>query len=395
MVIAGETSGDILAAELVAALREIVPLAEGQFTSETHPLSGTFAPEFFGAGGPAMARAGVRLEHDLTQHAVVGPADALRHYFYFRRIFQQLLAAAFRRQPDAIILVDFSGFNLRFARALRRRLARQCRTFNNWNPKLIYYVSPQVWASRPHRARVLAENIDLLLSIFPFEKDWYAQRAPNLRVEFVGHPLLDRYQSPHRPKRSDDRPVVVLLPGSRVGELNRHMPVLQEAVRLIQAQTPARFILVLPNETLARRLEQQLPGNPPWELQIGSVAEALSAADVAIASTGTVTLECAYFRVPAIAIYKTSWTTYQIGKRLIQVRWLAMPNIIANETIYPEFVQENATAVNIANKALDLLTNPPARQAIQAKLNQVIESLGKPGAARRGAEAIARLIRGY
>src|SRR6266566_9817816 len=182
MLIAGEASGDLLAAELVKALKQ---------SPEIRAMP--FPPEFFGAGGPKMAEAGVELEVNLTQHTVIGLTDALKNYWQFKRIFDQLVHLATEREPDVIICVDFSGFNRRFAGAIRKHVRARRGTFLNWDPKIVQYVSPQVWASRPSRAHQLERDVDLLLSIFPFEREWYATRAPGLRVEFVGHPIVDRY----------------------------------------------------------------------------------------------------------------------------------------------------------------------------------------------------------
>ena len=182
MVVAGEASGDLLAAELVKALKQS-PEAQAM----------PFPPEFFGAGGPHMAEAGVDLAADLARHSVIGLSDALKKYAQFKRIFDRLFQLALERGPDVIICVDFSGFNRRFARDIKRFVRARRGTFLNWQPKIVQYVSPQVWASRPGRARQLERDVDLLLSIFPFEKQWYARSAPRLAVEFVGHPIVDRF----------------------------------------------------------------------------------------------------------------------------------------------------------------------------------------------------------
>jgi lipid-A-disaccharide synthase len=193
MVIAGEASGDTLAAELVAALRTEVVAAESQATDDVQPLHTALEPRFFGAGGPRMAAAGVELAFDMTRHAVTGISDVLKHYFKFRRLFNQLLELAIERQPDAIIGVDYGGFNLRFGHAIKQFVREHSGMFQGWNPKIVQFVSPQVWASREGRAYQMARDYDLLLSIFPFEKEWYATRVPKLRVEFVGHPMVDRF----------------------------------------------------------------------------------------------------------------------------------------------------------------------------------------------------------
>src|SRR6266850_5250449 len=176
MLIAGEASGDLLAAELVSALRGKLPDAK-----------------FFGAGGVKMSAAGVELAFDLTQHSVIGISDVLKNILKFRRLFNELLALAIERKPDVVIGVDYGGFNLRFGQAVKAYIRDN--PFSKWNPKIVQFVSPQVWASRPGRAKKLARDYDLLLSIFPFEKDWYARRVPSLRVEFVGHPMIERYRN--------------------------------------------------------------------------------------------------------------------------------------------------------------------------------------------------------
>ncbi len=192
MLIAGEASGDLLAAELVSAL-----LAASKQSEDGR------VPQFFGAGGSRMAAAGVELAFDLTQHSVIGVSDVLKNYFKFRRLFHQLLALAIERKPDAVIGVDYGGFNLRFGHAVKEYVREN--PFANWNPKIIQFVSPQVWASRPGRANLLAADYDLLLSIFPFEKNWYAKRVPKLRVEFVGHPMVERFILEGRVPRAPTR----------------------------------------------------------------------------------------------------------------------------------------------------------------------------------------------
>lgn len=399
MLIAGEPSGDILAAELVQSLRATFLLRDQPGTLEC-----------FGAGGPAMAAAGVTLHVDLTKLAIFGVSDLLRHYLAFRKIFYRLINLAVERAPDAIIFVDFSGFNLRFARAIKRRARSRAGPFHNWNPKLIYFVSPQVWASRPGRLRHIGQNIDLLLSIFPFERDWYASRLPHLKVQFVGHPLIDRFAAqlsqshpkthsssipPPPPGRTltapSQSPLLLLLPGSRKRELEAHLPVITQAVHIIRQHCSVRVQMVLPSADL---IEFALPRvDPSLGIEMKTkLADSLSEAAVAIASSGTVTMECAYFRVPTVVLYITSWLTYQIGRRLITVPHVAMPNLIAGQHLFPEFIQHAATPDRIAHETLDLLSNQDRRRHIQAALQKVIASLGPPGACQRAAQAIAQTL---
>ncbi|HNR70018.1 MAG TPA: lipid-A-disaccharide synthase [Verrucomicrobiota bacterium] len=398
MLIAGEASGDALAAELVHALRQEYAEAPAVPTTDYQPRLTTLAPRFFGAGGPQMAAAGVELDFDMTAHSVIGLSDALRHYGKFRRLFRRLLQLARARQPEVIVCVDFSGFNRRFARAIRQGTRPRADGFHNWKPRIIQYVSPQVWASRAGRARQMARDYNLVLSIYPFEKDWYAQRVPQLPVEFVGHPLVDRY-GPDPAAQDESRareggPLLLMLPGSRAAELRRHLPVMLSALDLIRAKVVGlRARMVLPHDALAQQARALgLPRN--LELRIGGLSRALAEADVALASTGTVTTECAYFGVPTVALYKTSWSTWQIGRRIVTVKYLAMPNLLAGEEVFPEFIQSAANAGNLAGAVVALLRDEARRARIKARLREVAATLGPPGAARRAAQAILATFQG-
>jgi lipid-A-disaccharide synthase len=397
MLIAGETSGDLLAAELVQALRAQLNHQPVSFTWDYQPLQSSLEPRFFGAGGPQMATAGVDLGLDLTAHSVTGFSDVLKNYGKFRHFFHQLYHLALEREPDAIVCVDFSGFNRRFAHAIKTYVSSRRDWFHDWNPKLIQYVSPQVWASRENRVYQLAKDFDLILSILPFEHDWYAARVPNLPVEFGGHPIVDRHGPvPTRNERVNSDPesaMLLLLPGSRPGELDLHLPVLSGALEKIRSVLPTvRAQMVLPSERLLQRANRVgLPKNTT--VQIGGLPDALRQADLAIASTGTVTMECGYFGVPTIALYKTSWATWQIAKRIITVKYGSGPNLLANREIYPEFIQDAATSENIGRAALELLQNPLRRQEMRRQLAEVPGWVGPPGAAIRAAKAILEVLK--
>lgn len=368
MIIAGEASGDTLGAELVKALQRI-------------PKCGR--AEFFGAGGPKLAAAGVELAFDLAAHAVVGIWEALKNYGKFKGFFEHLLKLALERKPDVVILIDYPGFNLRFVKALRERSAG-----TNWRPKIVYYVSPQIWAWHESRVHQIARNVDLMLAIFPFEKDWYRERVPDFHVEFVGHPLVDRYAGHTFADAGNE---VLLLPGSRVRELKKHLPVMIDAVQHMRRSETFGCRMVLPSENMMA-LARGLAPLDGIEVQVAGLAEALSRARVAIASSGTVTMECAYFRVPTVVLYRTSWSTHALGRRFIKVKHLAMPNLLAGEQIYPEFIQDAATAENLARAAAGLMKGETQRAIIKAKLDAVIASLGEPGASDRAASHVAGLI---
>lgn len=405
MIVAGEPSGDILAAELINALR-----------ADPKVKSFAFAPYFLGAGGSHMANAGAEIVLDLCQHAMVGLSGVIRRYLQFRRHLRYLVKVALARQPDVIIGVDFSGFNLRFAQAVRARLHKGPRFFNNWKPALIQYVSPQVWASRAGRTRIMEKNLDLVLCLFEFEKEWYSRHAPAVRIEFVGHPIVDRHRetwerfmgSEESCSPTNSPPCVVLLPGSRPEEVTRHLPIMLEASRLISAgahrrdgqgspfSVRARFRLVLPDERFREMAELMCKRLAPGtEISIGGLDDALATATVAIACTGTVTLECAVYGIPTVAIYKTSLVNYFVGRRLITVRHLAMPNILAGEEVFPEFIQERATPVNLARAVAVFLDDSALRNSIRKKLRTVVAKLGPPGASARAASVISNFLPFY
>lgn len=393
-----------------------------------------------------MAAAGVLLEVDMTQHAVFGLTEALRKIGHFRRLGRRLVDLACRRVPDLIVLVDFGGFNLRFAEAIRRRVRRQRGVFGNWRPKLVYFVSPQVWASRARRAARLARDIDLLLSIFPFEQAWYARRAPALRVEFVGHPLVDRFASieptpacaeaqlggvgnsgseggrvsprpvawaarkAERAGDGDERaaePIVLLLPGSRAQEVRRHLPILAEAVRQLSRGMRVRVWMVLPSEELLELAKGLAPVRRAWDLateragspdtgmiecQIGGAFDLMRCADLALAKSGSVTLECAFHRLPTVVLYRVTWPTWWIARCIVRVPFAAMPNLLAGKAVYPELLQGRATPDRIAREAETLLRDGARRAAMLADLREVTALLGVPGAADRAATAIANLL---
>ena len=377
MIIAGEPSGDALAADLVNSLARQWPAG--------------LRPHIFGLGGEKLKAAGVELLEDMTQHTVFGLSEALKKYFLFKRIFDRAIDAARQRLPDLIILVDFGGFNLRFAKAIRALSAQGRSPFSNWRPRIVYFVPPQVWASRPKRARTISECIDLVVGIFPFERDWYSERYPSLDLRYVGDPMASRFNSSldDRPTRKPPPPSaplkVALLPGSRRQEISRHLPLLVEAIKLIQKHRPCEATIVSPSKDLLS--EYRHLGGKDFQWQVGGLAHLLQESDVAIASSGTVTRECAYQRIPTVVVYQVSRLTYEIGKRVITVPFIAMPNLLAGKRVYPELIQDAATPTAIAQETLQLC-QPNDFQALMQDLERVVLSLGPPGATDRAAAAI-------
>jgi lipid-A-disaccharide synthase len=378
MIVAGEASGDTHAATLLQALREAAP--ETQF-------------EFFGATGAQMRATGVESIVDTDKLAILGLWEIARALPKFWRALRKLEKATGERRPDAVILIDWPDFNLRLARWLRRREFR-----------VIYYVSPQLWAWRSYRARNIRRDVDLLLSILPFEKDWYAARGMN-QVDYVGHPLAgnvntrcNREQFCHLNDLDSSRPIVALLPGSRRKELARILPSMLDAAAVISRQRPEiQFVVVVaPNrdpkeahEIISRSSRDTLPA----ELRVihHQTREALASADGAAVASGTATLEAALLGTPMVIVYKESFLNWHLLGSLINVEHYGLVNLIAGRRVVSELMQNDLNGERLARELLDLLV-PVRNQTVRAELNEITEKLGPGGASERAAGRILEFL---
>jgi lipid-A-disaccharide synthase len=307
---------------------------------------------------------------DLTEHAVVGLVEVLKNYGKFKRIFNDLVLEAELRKPDAVVLVDFPGFNLRFAAQMKKR-----------GIKVIYYISPQLWAWHASRAKQIERDVDLMLVIFPFEKDWYAKHAPGLRVEFVGHPMAERSQ------RGEVRSqkTVLLLPGSREREVAKIWPVMEGVV---DKMPDVKFVAAAVDARTGAMMR-----HPRVKVEVGRARDWMRQAALAITASGTATMECAFTGCPMIVVYRVNWLTYLVGRLLVKVKWLAMPNVMAGRAIVPELIQHEATAARVTSTARGLLEDAGKRRVMQRELASVIGTLGGPGASERAARAILESLR--
>ncbi len=357
-LIAGEASGDTRGAELMRALREQAP-----------------GVKFFGAGGPQMGALAGGDFFDWVHEAVVGLWDVLKKYGYFRAQFDRMLDEIDRIQPDALVLIDYPGFNHRLAKAARKRRPEM---------KIIDYISPQVWAWNRGRIPKMARYLDLMLCIFPFEKPLY--EASGLPTEFVGHPMLDSLAAKRLagPRETD---LVALLPGSRGKEVRKIFPVMLESARLMRAQNPGlRFAAAAASET--RAAEMRAMAGDLCDIRVGTAHELMQRAAAGMVCSGTATLESAYFGLPMVILYRVAWLTWVVGKILVRVPFLGMPNILAGREIVREFLQDAAKPEEIAPAVLTLVNDPSARDTLQHELAAVIAQLGAPGAGSRAAQAI-------
>lgn len=358
LVSAGEASGDLYTASLVERLRERLREAE-----------------FFGSAGPRMRAAGVRAVVDAGSLAVVGLVEVLRHVPKIYRQYRRLLAACRQERPELAILADSPDFHLRLARRLKRQ-----------GIPVIYLVAPQVWAWRRGRLRLMRRVIDRLLCIFPFEEEFF--RREGIAAFYIGHPLarlvrprLAREEFLRAHGLPEDRPLVALLPGSRWSEASRHIPPLIQAAERIRREIPASFLWAAPEggfsgasgpnfrEPLARSSIQVIEGQT-WDV--------LAQAEVALAASGTVTIEAALLGTPLVVFYKVSPWTWRLGRPLVHVPFYSMVNLVAGRAVAPELVQNEVVGERLAAEALRLLRDPEARRRMQRDLAQVAARLSGP-----------------
>lgn len=378
MIVAGEASGDAHAAKLVRALRELAP--EINF-------------EFFGAAGHHLRDAGVEPIVNADNLSIVGLPEIARALPMFWKTFQKLKKEAVRRRPDAVVLVDFPDFNLKLAKSLKKQ-----------NLKIIYYISPQLWAWRKHRARVVKNFVDLLITILPFEKDWYAQQGIE-HVEYVGNPLAREVSSKLSKKEfcakhelDAQKPIIALLAGSRGKEIARVLPVLLETAALMsEKNAELQFVIAAAKnrklseiESIIERAKQKRPET--LRIVQNETHEALNASDAAAVTSGTATLETAIIGTPMAIVYKTSALNYKLLRPLINVEHFGLINLIARARLAKELIQNDFTKETLAAELFRLL-EPEANKSMRERLKNAADTLGHGGASKRAAEAILRELR--
>jgi lipid-A-disaccharide synthase len=371
LMVAGEASGDLHGADLLRALRERIPDVVVS-----------------GIGGEGLRAAGMHTVADSSEVATVGLVEGVGRLRALVRAYRTLTRQLRETPPELCILIDFPEFNLRLARAAKRARV-----------PVLYYISPQVWAWRRGRVRTIARRVDRLAVVFPFEPALYAERG--LTVEFVGHPLLDRVRATRDRAAvfaahdlDPSRPLVLLLPGSRGSEIDRLLPVMLAAARRLgdARQFALALAPTVPRAAVERVMETAGVAVP---IVAGETYDLMAAADVALVTSGTATLECALLECPMVIVYRVSPVTYALGRLLVRgVRHIGMPNIVAGRPIVPELLQGEVTAERIASAAADILDTPGRRDAVAAELRSVRARLGRGGAASRAAAIAAEMLEG-
>ena len=365
--VAGEASADNHGAALMRALRNA--------DVDLH---------FIGRGGPQMkAVAGENFQNWIDKSGVLGLWEVLKHYGYFLKQLHQTLREIETSKPNAVVLIDYPGFNLRLARALSASAKATAD-----KPKIIYYISPQVWAWNRGRIKKMARWLDLMLCIFPFEAELYNQSG--LRTIFVGHPMIERLRE-HKIDIQRDPNLIGLFPGSRGREVRKIFPVLiQTARELLRSKRNLRFEVAAASDDLAQEMEKMLDSQDRhlFGIKVGQTGEIMQRAYVGIVASGSATLEAAYFRMPFALIYKVAWPTYFAGRLLVKVKYLGMPNVLADKQVVPEFIQHRARPHDLAKAALRLLDDPIARDQMISAFDKIGAQLGETGASERAAKAI-------
>ena len=366
-MVVGERSGDRHGAGLMEALR-----TDGQTW------------EFMGLGGAEMAAAGGAEVVDWVEEAgVVGLVEVLRKYGWFREKMAETLRRIATAQPAAVILIDYPGFNLRLAKALRA---------SGYAGKIIYYISPQVWAWHRGRIPKMAAWLDLMLCIFPFEKELY--EGHGLRTEFVGHPLVAWHRQ-QGPGPAREEALVGLFPGSRRREIAKLFPVLLEAAHLLSAKFPTlKFVASAASESLAVSMEEMRAAHPLESLRIetGTVYDLMRRCTVGAVASGTATLEAAILGLPHCLVYKVALPTYWVGRMVIRVPHLGMVNLLAGKEIVRELLQGDCTAAAIAAEWERLLSDDAARVQLQRECQVVIQALGDGDAYARAAACVRQCL---
>lgn len=360
--VAGEASGDTHGANLIRALRAACPDVACE-----------------GLGGARMAAEGMLLRHDLAGAAIMGFTEVVKHFRGIRRLFLDTAAHIEASRPDAVVLIDYPGFNIRLAQRVKRM-----------GIPVVYYISPQVWAWKKKRVHTLAACVDKMLVIFPFEVAIYEKVG--LPCVYVGHPLLDHISGYPAREGASDELVVGLLPGSREQEIRRLLePMIAVARGIARSRPEARFVAPVVDEARAAQA-RAIAGDFPLEIVEGGMYDVLSNARFCLVASGTATLETALFGVPFMIFYRVTPVTYWLAKLLVDIRYIGIVNILAGRGIVPEFIQGAIQPERILPQALRLIESSPERARMIADLREVQSMLGDGGASQNAAREILALL---
>lgn len=364
MIIAGEASGDLHGSGVVRELKQLNPTMD-----------------IYGVGGDTMKREGMSLVYHIRELGFMGFVEVLKHLPFIKTMERTLEQVVKYKKPDVLVLIDYPGFNLRFAAIAKR-----------YGVKIVYYISPQVWAWHRSRVKKMRGLIDKMFVIFPFEVDFYKQEG--IDAEFVGHPLmevlasrLDRSSFCKRYEIDNAKGIIALFPGSRFQEIENIFPNMLEAARRVAAQQNMEVAVGIA-PTLEEKYFRTLFDVDRIHLVKGASYELMQYASFAFVASGTATLETACFATPMVVVYRTSWLTYLIGRLLVRVKNIGLVNIVAGKKIVPELIQHMASARNLTRVALSILNDSVKIAEMKTELVKIKGMLGKHGASRVVAERI-------
>ncbi len=366
MLVAGESSGDQHAANLFLELKKLNPAVQGT-----------------GMGGKKMAQAGISLEYDSSNIGVIGVVEVIKRYGEIRRALNKMQQLLLEQRPDLLICVDYKEFNFKLAGFAKKH-----------GIKVLFYVSPQIWAWRPGRVVKYGKVIDMMAVIFPFEVPFYEKE--NVPVRYVGHPSVDKVRA-QRSIAEDlalfnlqaDAPIIGILPGSRTDEINRMLPIMLKAAEIIQQAKPnAQFVLPQADSVSDALLQNSFQhSNIKVQAIHSQFYDTVQCCDAVMTVSGTATLEIALLKVPMLVAYKLSLITYLLARVLVDVEFIGLPNIIAGKSVVQEFIQKEASAENLAQEILHILDDEVYAQSIKEGLQRVKEKVGSGG----GSENMAQL----
>ena len=372
MFSAGESSGDQHAANMFLELKKHQPDIKG-----------------FGMGGAKMALAGIDIRYDSGSIGVIGVVEVLKHYGEIRRALKLIQQLVSTERPDLLVCVDYKEFNLKLA-----RFAKQC------GVKVLFYVSPQVWAWRPGRVKTYGKAIDMMAVIFPFETTYYD--AENVPVRYVGHPSVDKVH-PQRSRLEDmaifnldeGNPVIGLLPGSRANEINRLLPIMLAAAEILQARIPGIQFMLPQADSISDELLESYMGRSPVKITVikNQPYDVIQCCDVVMTTSGTATIEIALLNVPMVITYKLAALTYWLGRWLVNTPFIGLPNIILGKGFIKELIQYEATSENLAEEIERILTDKFYADQMRDNLNQVKQQLGQGGGSKNMAELALEIMK--
>ncbi len=371
MIVAGEASGDLHGAKLILELKKLLP----DLTC-------------YGIGGENMRKAGVSTIVDVSELSVIGLTEVIRHYHRLRKILNRMKGELKHNRPDMLVLIDSPDFNLPLAKEARRL-----------GTKVMYYISPQVWAWRSSRVQVIKKCVDMMATVFPFEEKFY--REAGVPVKYVGHPLVeDAYSTADRTTFLKDlrlhagKKLVGIFPGSRTSEVEYNFPVLIEAASALTKKCPEIQFIVPVASTLPAEAVEKFTCKTPLDITTTSanIYDVIHACDAIAATSGTVTLQITLMQTPMLIVYRVSPVTYQILNRLVNFSYAGIANVIAGREISREFIQHEATPGNIADELERLLSDPAYSARMKSEMSEIRKILGKKNGSIEAARLAAHLI---